>query len=179
MQKALEDLNHRLPHQKRWKPCFGMRLIIIILLKSSGVLLGAPPGDDHRPQPAIPQKGTKKRKIDDRNVIDRITGMEDGIGKDKREHRQIADVVQLNGSTDISSMGAHSVRLTILGLILGLAGAAALAQMLAGMLVGVSVTDPGIYLGAAAVLGAAILLASYVPARRAAGVDPMVALRHE
>jgi putative ABC transport system permease protein len=74
---------------------------------------------------------------------------------------------------------AHSVRLTIVGIILGLAGAAALAQMLAGMLFGVSVTDPGIYLGAAVVLGAAILLASYVPARRAAAVDPMVALRHE
>jgi putative ABC transport system permease protein len=74
---------------------------------------------------------------------------------------------------------AHSVRLTVVGIIFGLAGAAVLAQMLAGMLVGVSVTDPGIYLGAAVVLGAAILLASYVPARRAAAVDPMVALRHE
>jgi len=74
---------------------------------------------------------------------------------------------------------AHSVRLTIVGVLLGLAGAAALAQMLSGMLFGVSVTDPGIYLGAAVVLGAAILLASYVPARRAAAVDPMVALRHE
>jgi ABC-type antimicrobial peptide transport system permease subunit len=51
--------------------------------------------------------------------------------------------------------------------------------MLAGMLFGVSVTDPGIYLGAAVVLSAAILLASYLPARRAAAVDPMVALRHE
>jgi putative ABC transport system permease protein len=74
---------------------------------------------------------------------------------------------------------AHSVRLTIIGVLLGLAGAAALAQMLAGMLFGVSVTDPAIYLGAAFVLSAAILLASYLPARRAAAVDPMVALRHE
>lgn len=74
---------------------------------------------------------------------------------------------------------AHSVRLTIVGIALGLTGAAALARMLAGLLVGVSVTDPGIYLTASAVLGAAIFLASYVPARRAAAVDPMVALRHE
>jgi putative ABC transport system permease protein len=73
----------------------------------------------------------------------------------------------------------HSVRLTFVGVLLGLAGAAALAQMLAGMLFGVSVTDPSIYLGAAIVLSAAILLASYLPARRAAAVDPMVALRHE
>ena len=73
---------------------------------------------------------------------------------------------------------AHSVRLTFIGIVLGLAGAAALARMLAGLLYGVSVADPGIYLAASAVLGAAIFLASYLPARRAAAVDPMVALRH-
>jgi len=74
---------------------------------------------------------------------------------------------------------AHSVRLTFVGILLGLAGAAALARMLAGLLFGVSVTDPTIYLAASAVLGVAIFLASYLPARRAAAVDPMVALRHE
>jgi predicted permease len=73
----------------------------------------------------------------------------------------------------------HSVRLTIVGVVLGLAGAFALAQMLAGLLYGVSVTDPTIYLGAALVLSAAIFLASYLPARRATRVDPMVALRYE
>jgi putative ABC transport system permease protein len=74
---------------------------------------------------------------------------------------------------------AHSVRLTFLGIVLGLAGAFALVRMLAGLLFSVSVTDPTIYLAASAVLGAAIFLASYLPARRAAAVDPMVALRHE
>jgi putative ABC transport system permease protein len=74
---------------------------------------------------------------------------------------------------------AHSVRLTFVGIFLGLAGAAALARMLAGLLFGVSVTDPTIYLAASAVLGVAIFLASYLPARRAAAVDPMIALRHE
>lgn len=74
---------------------------------------------------------------------------------------------------------AHSVRLTFLGILLGLAGGFALAQLIAGLLFGVSVTDPGIYLGASLVLGAAILLASYLPARRAMRVNPMVALHYE
>jgi putative ABC transport system permease protein len=74
---------------------------------------------------------------------------------------------------------AHSVRLTFLGMLFGLAGALALSQLMGGLLAGVSVTDPRIYLGAAVVLAAAILLASYLPARRAMRVNPMVALRHE
>jgi putative ABC transport system permease protein len=73
----------------------------------------------------------------------------------------------------------HSVRITFGGILLGLAGALALAQLIAGMLVGVNVADPRVYFGAALVLGGAILLASYLPARRAMRVDPMVALRYE
>jgi putative ABC transport system permease protein len=74
---------------------------------------------------------------------------------------------------------AHSVRITFVGILLGLAGALALAQLIGGMLVGVNVADPRVYFSAAVVLGAAILLASYLPARRAMRVDPMVALRYE
>ena len=74
---------------------------------------------------------------------------------------------------------AHSIRITFVGILLGLAGALALAQLIAGMLVGVNVADPRIYFGAALVLGTTILLASYLPARRAMRVDPMVALRYE
>ncbi|MGB0036215.1 MAG: FtsX-like permease family protein, partial [Candidatus Acidiferrales bacterium] len=74
---------------------------------------------------------------------------------------------------------SHGVRLTFMGLILGLAGGYAMAQMLKGLLYGVSMTDPTIYIGSAAVIGAAILSASYLPARRAAKVDPIVALRYE
>jgi putative ABC transport system permease protein len=73
----------------------------------------------------------------------------------------------------------HSLRLTFVGILLGLGGAFALAQLLAGVLFGVSVTDPGIYLGASVVLAAAILLASYLPARHAAQVAPLVALKYE
>ena len=74
---------------------------------------------------------------------------------------------------------SHGIRLTFLGIILGLGGGYALSQMMRGLLFGVNVSDPVVYAIAAAVIGAAILSASYFPARRAAGVDPIVALRYE
>jgi len=74
---------------------------------------------------------------------------------------------------------AHGARLTALGIVLGLAGGFGLAQMLAGLFFGLKVFDPVVYAGAASVIGGAILLASYLPARLAAKVDPLVALRHD
>ena len=74
---------------------------------------------------------------------------------------------------------AHGVRLTFLGIVLGLAGGFALARMLAGLFFGLNVFDPLVYAGAASAIGGAILLATYLPAHRAANVDPLVALHHE
>jgi predicted permease len=76
-------------------------------------------------------------------------------------------------------MLAQSVRLTGLGLALGLAGALAAARLLRQFLFGVGPYDPLIWLGSAASLAAAALLASWWPARRAARVDPLAALRCE
>jgi ABC-type antimicrobial peptide transport system permease subunit len=65
------------------------------------------------------------------------------------------------------------------GIVLGLALALAAGKVLASVLYGVSPRDPLVLAGAAGVLLAAAALASWLPARRAARVDPVMALRSE
>ncbi len=65
------------------------------------------------------------------------------------------------------------------GLAVGLALSMAVARAMHGLLLGVSGGDPAAWMGAAAILLTAALAAAWLPARRAARVDPMVALRHE
>lgn len=72
-----------------------------------------------------------------------------------------------------------SMRLVGIGLGVGLALAVGLGIAASGLLYGVSPADPALLLGAPAVLAAAALLASYLPARRAVRVDPMIALRND
>jgi putative ABC transport system permease protein len=81
---------------------------------------------------------------------------------------------------DVASMFVRrGLLLTSAGLLLGVAGALALTRLLSNMLYSVTPTDPVAFIAALCVLVAAALLASYAPARRAAAVDPAVALRHE
>jgi predicted permease len=68
---------------------------------------------------------------------------------------------------------------TVVGVALGLAGAVALTRLFKTLLVGVSATDTLSFAGTVAVLVAVAMTAVYIPARRAAAVDPLQALRQE
>ena len=69
--------------------------------------------------------------------------------------------------------------LTTMGIALGLTGAVAATRLLQSMLFGVAPLDPMTFVAVSLMFGAVALLASYLPARRATNVDPMVALRSD
>lgn len=86
------------------------------------------------------------------------------------------------GAEPVSVLGLvlrRALLLTGVGLVVGALAAVLLSRLLASVLFEVDATDPVTFATTAAVLAAVAGLASYLPARRAAGVSPVVALRHE
>jgi putative ABC transport system permease protein len=73
----------------------------------------------------------------------------------------------------------QGITLAAAGAALGFLATRGLSGAVGHLLFGVSATDPVTYAAAGLLLGAVVLLACYMPARRAMRVDPMVALRHE
>jgi ABC-type antimicrobial peptide transport system permease subunit len=73
----------------------------------------------------------------------------------------------------------ESLLLTLPGLLLGIGTALVVLRFFRSMLVGVSPSDPLTFAGAALSLTAVALLASYLPARRALRIDPIIALRRQ
>ncbi len=73
----------------------------------------------------------------------------------------------------------QAVRTGAIGIVVGLAAAFAATRVLSGLLFGVGASDPATFAGVSATLAAVLLIAAYLPARRATRVDPMSALRSE
>jgi len=71
----------------------------------------------------------------------------------------------------------RGLSLAAAGIVFGVGGAFALSMAIRAMLYGTSPTDPTVFVGSAVLLAIVVLAASYLPARRATRVDPMVALR--
>jgi putative ABC transport system permease protein len=79
----------------------------------------------------------------------------------------------------LRSVLRHGLTLTLVGLALGIAASTVLTRWMRTLLFGVEAIDPWTLVAMAFVIAGVVTLACYVPARRAARVDPIVALRHQ
>ena len=84
------------------------------------------------------------------------------------------------GRRDVLSLVVgRGIALVLAGIGIGVAAGLALTRLMAGLLYGIKPADPATFLEVSFLLATVALCASYIPARRATKVDPMVALRHE
>ena len=81
--------------------------------------------------------------------------------------------------TLVRTIVGEGLGVVAIGLALGMAGALASTRLLSGLLFGVSATDPVLFVAVPATLALVAALASFVPARRASKLDPMLVLREE
>jgi putative ABC transport system permease protein len=73
----------------------------------------------------------------------------------------------------------EGARMAGFGVVIGIGASLAITRLTATLLYGISATDPLTFVSVAVLLSVVTLLASYIPARRAMRVDPMIALRNE
>jgi predicted permease len=99
----------------------------------------------------------------------------------RRRLREFGLRIALGASSEqvVRSVLRESFKLTAIGLAIGFVLSVAVGVIMARFLYGITPTDPLTYIGVFALLAAASLVACYLPARRAARIDPLVALRTE
>jgi predicted permease len=98
-----------------------------------------------------------------------------------QQRREIGIRIALGArpSSVVRMVLADGLRLTLIGVGIGVVGALATTRLLAGLLFGVGASDPMTFAAIVAVLALVALAACWLPARRAASVDPLIALRSE
>jgi predicted permease len=106
-----------------------------------------------------------------------IFGMMSHMMTERTQEIGVRIAVGARPSDVVRMVFGQSMSLTVVSVLCGLAGAAALTRFMTSMLFGVSALDPFTYAIAVVALVAAAALASWIPARRAASIDPLVALR--
>jgi len=84
-----------------------------------------------------------------------------------------------SGDRVLREVVGRGIRLTLIASVIGLIGSIAMSRLAAAVLFGVTPTDPAALAGAAGLLALVSLAATFIPARRAARVDPVVALADE
>jgi predicted permease len=115
-------------------------------------------------------------------VVLAVVGIYGVIAYTVQQHtREIGIRIALGASRErvVAMVVRRGVILALAGIAFGSAGAYAVSRVLQSLLFGVGARDPFTFLAVAALLGAVALLASWLPARRAARVDPLAAMRAE
>ena len=99
----------------------------------------------------------------------------------RRRAREFGLRIALGASADqvVRAVLRESFRLTAIGLAIGFVLSVGVGSLMARFLYGITPTDPLTYVSVFTLLATASLVACYLPARRVARVDPLVALRHD
>jgi putative ABC transport system permease protein len=108
-----------------------------------------------------------------------IYGVLSGSVNERMREIGVRTALGASRSNILALVLGEGMRLTAIGVAIGLGGAVVASQALASLLFGVSRLDPITYLGVIALLAGVSVVACLVPARRAARVDPMITLRAE
>lgn len=104
------------------------------------------------------------------------------LTSDKKRPMAVVDYRQENGATRadvLKLIGIRGAKMIAIGAAAGLTASLLIARLMAGLLYGISPTDPATLIAAVLFLAAIALTATWLPARSAARIDPLVALRYE